>query len=77
MQTYLTQDHLIPVVIATCPRRLNQPVIHDASGALLGLESIAAQKYGPPDVGWALQTIRDLDMSIPQIVMDGEEFLTF
>ena len=52
-------------------------MIHDASGALLGLESIAAQKYGPPDVGWALQTIRDLDMSIPQIVIDGEEFLTF
>ena len=36
--------HLIPVVTATCPRRLNQPVIHDAKAALWGLEIMAAQK---------------------------------
>ena len=47
--------YLIPVVTATCPRRLNHPVIHDASGALDGFDNIAAQKYGPPDVGCALQ----------------------
>ena len=48
-------SYLIPVVTATCPRRLNHPVIHDASGALDGFDNIAAQKYGPPDVGCALQ----------------------
>lgn len=30
------------------------PVIHDASGAFSGLDNIAAQKYGPPEVGCAL-----------------------
>ena len=50
------RKNLIPVVTATWPRRLNQPQIHDAKGALLGVESMAAQKYGPPLVGWALQT---------------------
>jgi len=49
------RKYLIPVVTATWPRRLNQPQIHEAKGALLGVESIAAQKYGPPLVGWALQ----------------------
>lgn len=47
--------NLIPVVTATCPRRLNQPVTHDANGAFRGFEIIAAQKYGPPLVGCALQ----------------------
>lgn len=47
--------HLIPVVTATWPRRLNQPQIHEAKGAFFGVDSIAAQKYGPPLVGWALQ----------------------
>ena len=47
--------NLIPVVTATWPRRLNQPQIHEVNGALLGVESTAAQKYGPPLVGWALQ----------------------
>lgn len=46
----------MPVVTATCPRRLNHPVIHDANGARFGGESIAAQKYGPPLVGCALHT---------------------
>lgn len=33
----------------------HEPVIHDASAAFSGSESIAAQKYGPPDVGCALR----------------------
>ena len=45
---------LIPVVTATCPNRLNQPVTQDAKGAPWGLEIMAAQKYGPPLVGCAL-----------------------
>ena len=45
---------LIPVVTATCPNRLNQPVTQDAKGARWGLEIMAAQKYGPPLVGCAL-----------------------
>jgi hypothetical protein len=45
---------LIPVVTATCPNRLNQPVTQDAKGAPRGLEIMAAQKYGPPLVGCAL-----------------------
>ena len=49
--TVAQETHLTPVVTATCPSKLNQPVIHDASGACDGLLSIAAQKYGPPDVG--------------------------
>lgn len=36
----------------TYPIRLNQPVIQDAKGALVGVLSLAAQKYGPPEVGW-------------------------
>ena len=36
--------HLIPVVTATWPSRLNQPVIHDAKAACSGLQSMAAQK---------------------------------
>jgi hypothetical protein len=36
--------HLIPVVTATCPNKLNQPVIQDASGAFFGSDNIAAQK---------------------------------
>lgn len=48
--------HLIPVVTATCPRRLNHPVTHDAKAAFWGSDNIAAQKYGPPLVGCALQT---------------------
>lgn len=36
--------YLIPVVTATCPNRLNQPVIHDAIAAFSFLDSIAAQK---------------------------------
>lgn len=48
--------HLIPVVTATCPRRLNHPHTHDAKGAFSGFDIIAAQKYGPPLVGCALQT---------------------
>ena len=55
--------NLIPVVTATCPRRLNQPQIHEAKGAFLGVESIAAQKYGPPLVGWALQTSKRYQQS--------------
>jgi hypothetical protein len=47
----LLATRLIPVVMATWPSRLNHPVIHEARGARLGLESIAAQKYGPPEVG--------------------------
>ena len=43
------------MVTATCPSRLNHPVIHEAKGALDGFDNIAAQKYGPPDVGCALQ----------------------
>lgn len=39
----LNSHDLIPVVTATWPSRLNQPVIHDASGALSGLVSMAAQ----------------------------------
>ena len=50
------RTNLIPAVTATWPRRLNQPQIHEMKGAFLGVESIAAQKYGPPLVGWALQT---------------------
>ena len=46
---------LIAVVAATCPTRLNHPVIQDAKGACWGLEIMAAQKYGPPLVGYALQ----------------------
>lgn len=49
----------MPVVTATCPRRLNHPVTQDANGAERGGESIAAQKYGPPLVGCALQTSED------------------
>jgi hypothetical protein len=49
-----TMTSLIPVVIATCPNRLKQPVTQDAKGAPLGLEIMAAQKYGPPLVGCAL-----------------------
>ena len=49
------KKNLIPAVTATWPRRLNQPQIQEMKGALLGVESIAAQKYGPPLVGWALQ----------------------
>jgi hypothetical protein len=45
---------LIPVVTATCPNKLNQPVTQDAKGAPWGLEIMAAQKYGPPLVGCAL-----------------------
>ena len=52
--TVNTMTSLIPVVIATCPNRLNQPVTQDAKGAPLGLEIMAAQKYGPPLVGCAL-----------------------
>lgn len=51
-------DYLIPAVTATCPRRLNQPVTQDAKAAFLGSDNIAAQKYGPPLVGCALQTSR-------------------
>jgi len=47
--------NLIAVVAATCPRMLNQPVIQAAKGAPRGLEIMAAQKYGPPLVGYALQ----------------------
>jgi hypothetical protein len=36
--------HVIPVVTATCPRRLNQPVIQDAKAAFWGLAIMAAQK---------------------------------
>lgn len=36
----------------------NYPQIHDASGAFFGFDIMAAQKYGPPLVGWALQTSR-------------------
>lgn len=56
LQALWEMGNLIPVVTATWPRRLNQPQIHEAKGALLGVESMAAQKYGPPLVGWALQT---------------------
>ena len=45
---------LIPVVTATCPNKLNQPVTQDAKGAPWRLEIMAAQKYGPPLVGCAL-----------------------
>jgi len=38
------RSDLIPVVTATCPKRLNQPVTQDAKAAFWGLESIAAQK---------------------------------
>jgi hypothetical protein len=40
---------------ATWPRRLNHPVIQLAMGALDAGTIIALQKYGPPDVGCALQ----------------------
>lgn len=36
--------YLIPVVTATCPSRLNHPVIQLINGADSGGESIAAQK---------------------------------
>jgi hypothetical protein len=49
---------LIPVVTATCPNRLNQPVTQDAKEAPWGLEIMAAQKYGPPLVGCALHISR-------------------
>ena len=49
-------SYLIPVVTATCPRRLNQPVTQEANAACWGSESMAAQKYGPPLVGCALHT---------------------
>jgi hypothetical protein len=39
-----SEMYLIPVVTATCPSRLNQPVTQDASGAFSGSDSIAAQK---------------------------------
>jgi len=39
-----SETYLIPVVTATCPSRLNQPVTQDASGAFSGSDSIAAQK---------------------------------
>lgn len=55
MGRYEVSSHLIPVVTATCPSKLNQPVIHEANGACLGSDNIAAQKYGPPLVGCALQ----------------------
>lgn len=54
-QRFSKRTNLIPAVTATWPRRLNQPQIHEMKGAFLGVESIAAQKYGPPLVGWALQ----------------------
>lgn len=48
--------HLIPVVTATCPSKLNQPVTQEANAAFSGSDNMAAQKYGPPLVGCALQT---------------------
>lgn len=54
----LTDDgimNLSAVVAATCPTMLIQPVIQAAKGAPRGLEIMAAQKYPPPLVGYALQ----------------------
>lgn len=48
-------SYLMPVVTATCPRRLNQPVTQLAMAACFFGVSMAAQKYGPPLVGCALQ----------------------
>ena len=42
--TEMVDEYLIPVVTATWPRRLNQPVTHEANAASSGRESIAAQK---------------------------------
>ena len=47
--------NLSAVVAATCPTMLIQPVIQAAKGAPRGLEIMAAQKYPPPLVGYALQ----------------------
>ena len=42
--TEMVDEYLIPVVTATWPRRLNQPVTHDMNAACSGLDSMAAQK---------------------------------
>jgi hypothetical protein len=44
----------MPVVMATWPRRLNQPVTQAAKGACFLGARMAAQKYGPPAEGMAL-----------------------
>jgi hypothetical protein len=43
----------MPVVTATWPSKLNQPVTHDANGAYFLGARIADQKYGPPADGIA------------------------
>jgi hypothetical protein len=44
---------VMPVVTATWPSRLNQPVTQDARGACFFGARIADQKYGPPADGIA------------------------
>ena len=40
----MVDEYLIPVVTATWPSRLNQPVIQDMIAADRGVDNIAAQK---------------------------------
>ena len=45
----------MPVVTANWPTKLNHPVTQLKKAAVLGVgASMAAQKYGPPEVGCAL-----------------------
>jgi len=62
----------MPVVTATWPRRLNHPVIHAANGAPFSVESLADQKYGPPEVGLDDEIRRsgqDPETEIPQQIV--------
>lgn len=46
--------------IRTCPTKLNHPVAQEKNGAYFAGASMAAQKYGPPEVGMA-ETISAID----------------
>ena len=44
IQAYYDSTHLMPVVTATWPNKLNQPHTQEANAAFRGSDSMAAQK---------------------------------